>query len=296
MKPDGGERTGFRPGQLVRIRSLEQISMTLDRGGAVDGLPFMPEMAAFCHQTHRVIARVDKTCVEGQGLSTFSNTNVYILDGLRCDGTSHANCSKLCILFWKECWLEDNQKEIMPTTTAPPRADLLRGLEQGLRECQSSALCCATRPMSRSALLCSSAVDWPYAVLGLSRALRRKFKSIHWRLFGNKKSKPKDSLGLKAGEWVQVKTRQEIEETLDAHSKHRGLTFTQSMVPFCGGHFQVLRRVDRIILEETGKMRSIKDTVILESVVCDGYTGHGHCPRRQYHFWREAWLERIRST
>ena len=48
----------------------------------------------------------------------------------------------------------------------------------------------------------------------------------------------------------------------------------------------------REILETTGEMRPIKDTVILEDCTCDGFTRWGFCPRDSHHLWREIWLRR----
>jgi len=39
---------------------------------------------------------------------------------------------------------------------------------------------------------------------------------------------------------------------------------------FCGGRYRVLMRVDKIILESNGELRTMKNTVLLEGVMCDG--------------------------
>jgi hypothetical protein len=101
------------------------------------------------------------------------------------------------------------------------------------------------------------------------------------------------TLELQPGEWVQVKNREEIIATLDGRGRNRGLEFTPLMLPFCGRSFRVKQRAARIILETTGKMREMENTVILEGVTCDGFTKLGGCPRAVYHLWREIWLRRI---
>jgi hypothetical protein len=65
------------------------------------------------------------------------------------------------------------------------------------------------------------------------------------------------------------------------------------MLPFCGGKYRVQSRADRIILENTGEMLPLKNTVILEGLTCDGHTCFGICLRRQYHFWRGSWVTRV---
>lgn len=50
-------------GQLVQVRELPDVLATLDSDGKLDGLPFMPEMAALCGQTFRVIRRVERDLI-----------------------------------------------------------------------------------------------------------------------------------------------------------------------------------------------------------------------------------------
>ena len=45
----------------MEVRSKEEILRTLD-GGALDGLPFMPQMFDYCGQRFRVFRRAHKTC------------------------------------------------------------------------------------------------------------------------------------------------------------------------------------------------------------------------------------------
>jgi hypothetical protein len=49
-----------------------------------------------------------------------------------------------------------------------------------------------------------------------------------------------------------------------------------------------------MIQEESRKLISLKGTVILENVTCDGcHILRGGCPRENFHFWRESWLRRV---
>jgi hypothetical protein len=55
----------------------------------------------------------------------------------------------------------------------------------------------------------------------------------------------------------------------------------------------VLRRVDRCIDEETGRLLQMKNPcIVLEDTVCQG-AYNANCPRSIYAFWREIWLERV---
>ncbi len=98
-----------------------------------------------------------------------------------------------------------------------------------------------------------------------------------------------ETLHLQPGELVRVKSEAEIRRTLDGDERHRGLLWMPDMARFCGGEFRVYKRVDRIMLESTGAIRKLKDTVLLEGVMCENLYD---CDRSCFHFWREAWLQR----
>lgn len=98
-------------------------------------------------------------------------------------------------------------------------------------------------------------------------------------------------LGLQAGELVRVKSAAEIAATLDASSSLRGLTFLPAMTQFCGHRYTVLKRMERMFLEESGTVRKLKNTVLLKDVACDGLLMR--CDRSCLFYWREAWLKRV---
>jgi hypothetical protein len=98
---------------------------------------------------------------------------------------------------------------------------------------------------------------------------------------------------LQPGEFVQVKSKEEILETLDRRNKNRGLLFDSEMVRYCGGTFRILKRVNQIVDERTGKMLPMRSPcIILEGVSCVSEY-HQLCPRAIYHYWREAWLRKV---
>jgi dTDP-4-amino-4,6-dideoxygalactose transaminase len=117
--------------------------------------------------------------------------------------------------------------------------------------------------------------------------------------FGARKSpvtsKGGGSTSLKAGDWVEVRSSKEIFATLDGQGKLRGLRFTPEMVRFCGRRFRVCKSLNKIIMEATGELRSVKSpTVLLDDVFCDG-SAHGGCDRSCFCFWREEWLRKTGS-
>jgi hypothetical protein len=106
---------------------------------------------------------------------------------------------------------------------------------------------------------------------------------------------PSVTLNLQPGELVRVKKYDEILKTIDEHGHNRGMWFDPEMVPYCGGTYRVLRRVNSIINEKTGRMQHMKNScIVLEDVACNScYAKYRKfCPRSIFAYWREIWLER----
>lgn len=98
------------------------------------------------------------------------------------------------------------------------------------------------------------------------------------------------------GDIVEVLSAKEIFETLDRDGKLEGLRFTQEMGKYCGKQFKIIKKINKIIIETTGELRSIKKpTFILEGVVCDGKQ-HGECDRLCFCYWRRSWLKPINTV
>jgi hypothetical protein len=110
---------------------------------------------------------------------------------------------------------------------------------------------------------------------------------------GSLNTTPTLELNVQPGEFVQVRSQDEILATLDRRNRNRGLLFDSEMVRYCGGTFRVLKRVNQIVDERTGKMMRMKSPcIILDGVACVSEY-HRLCPRAIYHYWREAWLRRV---
>ena len=113
---------------------------------------------------------------------------------------------------------------------------------------------------------------------------------------GTLKKTPQLELDLQPGEWVAVKSLEEIVATLDTNSKNRGLVFdTSEMRLHCKKVFRVNARISRIINEKSGEMMNFSNPCItLEGIYCTGETTETRlfCPRAITPYWREIWLER----
>jgi hypothetical protein len=100
---------------------------------------------------------------------------------------------------------------------------------------------------------------------------------------------------LRAGDWVQVRSREEIEATLDRWKELKGCAFLEYMWPYCGTTQRVLQPMERFLDERDYKVKKVKGLVLLEGVLCHGTPVFGRCDRCCHLFWREEWLEKIET-
>ncbi len=100
---------------------------------------------------------------------------------------------------------------------------------------------------------------------------------------------------LHAGEWVQVRSKAEILQTLDKNGQLEGLPFMPEMFASCGARFRVFKRAHKTCDPPNGKGgRRMLHAVHLEGIRCTG-EAHDGCEARCLIFWKEAWLTRIDS-
>src|ERR1700743_2110185 len=95
------ENMKLRVGEWVEVRSKAEILQTLDKDGSLDGMPFMPEMFAYCGKRFQVHKRAHKTCdtvfpVRGRRVDQAVHLET------RCDGQAHGGCQGSFLLFWKD--------------------------------------------------------------------------------------------------------------------------------------------------------------------------------------------------
>jgi len=315
----------LRRGDLVEVRGPAEILSTLDEHGALEALPFMPEMAAFCGRRFEVDRRAERVCDTVHYTGSRRPPRTVLLADLRCDGSAHGGCQAECRLFWKEAWLRKVTPEVntpVPFAARDLKALLARvsgnvqngnghnGDSQERWRCQATELPCASQHLKlwdpRTYVR-----EYTSGNVGLGRLLRvtarasvrepmRKLGLIpEIHLPGTSpRAAEQAPLNLQPGELVQVKSKEEIAATLTADGRHRGMWFDREMMPFCGGTFRVRQRIRRFIDDrDGGRMVELKknDCVTLEGVVCSGDLSlrRWFCPRAIYPYWRECWLRRV---
>jgi hypothetical protein len=309
----------FRRGDVVVVRQAADILATLDATSALDAVPFMPEMLQYIGRQVTVSKRVEKICDTICPVGSRRMLDTVFLDDLRCDGAGHGGCQASCRIYWKEAWLTRGGSASTGASDPAALAALTRIARDGamLRatgafRCQATDARKASTPMQR----------WhPGQYIrelasGNQRFgawLRVMLRAVFWEaaaragllkpslasLSGAARTPPA-LLNLRPGEWVEVRSADEIARTLDAKGTNRGLYFSApEMVPACGKQYRVRRKVERIVDERNGKLLELKnDCVELEGIVCDGdrSVGRWFCAREIYPYWREAWLKRVPSA
>jgi hypothetical protein len=114
MIPRGGKtpsrKLDLQPGELVRVRSLEEIEETIDGNLRNRGMGYHSEMVQFCGRTFRVARRIEKIVHEKTGKMIPMKNDVIILEDAVCKGRYINNCRRFCprsvYLYFREIWLE----------------------------------------------------------------------------------------------------------------------------------------------------------------------------------------------
>lgn len=310
----------YRKGDLLRVKSVDEILSTLDSDATVEGLLFMPEMLEYAGREFRVQASAHKTC-DGKGATRQMDRTVH-LDGLRCDGSAHDGCQAGCLLFWREEWLR-------PATEAQPQAtetvdEALAVLTPNTRSiddngesvyrCQATDVLRASRPLSKYDPrqyvrdLTSGNVTFRTLLVGLFVFVFGKYQTMTRRFLprwlrirdglsypfyqGTGNGARTQVVDVSPRQLVELRTKDEIMPTLSSENRNRGMWFDPEMIPYCGTRALVDRHVKKIIDESTGKMVKLGDCIVLDDVVCQGIY-HRFCQRSIPLYWRSAWLRTI---
>lgn len=327
MQDEGNGRHRLRPGDVVEVRTRAEILATLDSAGALDAVPFMPEMLQFVGRRFTVAKRVEKICDTIHSSGSRRMRDTVFLEDLRCDGAAHGGCQAECRIYWKEAWLAKvgttaHDERDCDAAAALDRIARSGALAEHVDDAGAARFRCQATEAFRASEPIGSAISPGQYVREMAsgnvspaRFLRVAMRAVSWKigaLFrlntgarrrlvpatpGADRPQSDAKLQLQPGDWVEVRSAEEIGRTLNAQGTHRGLVFSPAeMLPACGRRFRVRRRIDRLIDEKTGRMLAVKnDCIALEGFVCTGEesTGRWFCARELYPYWREAWLKRV---
>lgn len=100
-------------------------------------------------------------------------------------------------------------------------------------------------------------------------------------------------LELQAGDWVEVRTNDEILRTLDKNGRLDGLPFMPQMFKYCGQRFRVYKKAHKTCDTISGRYlgRALPEGIHLD-LRCDGRAYAG-CEAACLIFWNQAWLKPV---
>src|SRR5262245_43362441 len=97
---------------------------------------------------------------------------------------------------------------------------------------------------------------------------------------------------FRAGDFVEIRNREEILASLDQYGCVDGMPFMPEMLQFCGQRFRVSAVAHKTCETARGtwKARRLQKAVHLASLRCDG-SAHGGCQADCNLFWKDVWLK-----
>jgi hypothetical protein len=106
--PTPSVNLGLKEGELVRVKTGDEILATVDELLVNRGMGFHPEMMPHCGKTFRVTQRVRKLINEKTGQLVELKNSCLVLEGADCHGrySRPLNCPRACPPYWREIWLE----------------------------------------------------------------------------------------------------------------------------------------------------------------------------------------------
>jgi hypothetical protein len=100
------DHVNLQPGDWVEVRTMREISLTLDHKGRNKGLYFMPEMEAFCGKEYRIFKKAEIIKLESTGEIRKLRSPAFFLEGVHCNGKFQGGCDRACFHFWRDIWLK----------------------------------------------------------------------------------------------------------------------------------------------------------------------------------------------
>jgi hypothetical protein len=97
---------------------------------------------------------------------------------------------------------------------------------------------------------------------------------------------------LRAGDWVEVRSKEEILRSLDENGRLEGLPFMPQMFQYCGQRFRVYKRAHKTCDTVNGTGGRWLANGIHLDLRCDG-KAYGGCQAACLIFWKDAWLKRV---
>jgi len=197
----------------------------------------------------------------------FYGDPLWVIDGLRCSGNDHDGCQRGCLILGKSEWLTKlstgrpmGSPSVVNTVAISPA--LKTKVNPDRYFCQSTELVRVTKPLSLSGRIRVCFSEVVSGDVGVLAVLERIITPIFWKamdMFVRPRyvirpldKTPLTKTDLKSRELVEVKSADELEQTLNRKGCNRGLRYDHGLNQFYGTRHRVRDRLDRIIIESTG--------------------------------------------
>lgn len=109
--PAAASAAPLMAGDLVRVKSKEEIARMLNFWNEYRNCGFMPEMWTYCGGVHRVLKRVERFMDE-RDYQMKKCKGIVLLEGAICEGgEAIGRCDRSCYFFWREEWLEKIEED-----------------------------------------------------------------------------------------------------------------------------------------------------------------------------------------
>jgi hypothetical protein len=295
-------------GDLVEVKSWDEIRLTLDQNGGLDELPFMPEMRQFCGQRAYVFRCMHRLFDYRKSRRMRHMDGAVLLVGAVCDGAHHGGCDATCHLIWKASWLRrpgeqeadaaritSVQKIEYPPPAVPAAVRYtcqLTQLHAASVDTKDPSLANFLRPLVSGNVAPAAFLVGVLTLLFEEVQQRRggvgfpSFEALDAAFHAPQEDR------LAPGDEVIVKDRASIRATLNERLIHKGMGFEPDMLKHCGRRYRVTKEVKRVIDIVNGELRTMKTPAYL----LDGvhFSGERQFFNAQYEplFWRAAWLRR----
>jgi hypothetical protein len=116
----------LQPGELVRVKSHEQILQTINTGSRNRGLWWDAELVPYCGKTYRVANRIHNVIDEKSGKMVHMKSPSILLDTVICQAR-YSPCRMFCprstYAFWREIWLERTPAPSCSEKTLPAASE-----------------------------------------------------------------------------------------------------------------------------------------------------------------------------
>jgi hypothetical protein len=120
-QPTPNETLNLQPGELVRVKSHEEILSTLNTSSKNRGLQWDAELVPYCGKAYRVADRVYKVIDEKSGKMVRMKNPSILLDSVVCQAR-YSPCRMFCprstYAYWREIWLERIESPSSPEETS----------------------------------------------------------------------------------------------------------------------------------------------------------------------------------